>query len=101
MNDSPPDKGELKGVEQDESQATYSKKIKKEDGLINLEAELPSELYSKFRAYHVWPRIYFMKDGKRIIITDATLEDNEFVIKKIITEGSKETDYKESKKPAP
>ena len=101
LNDSPPDKGELKGVEQDESQATYSKKIKKEDGLINLEAELPSELYSKFRAYHVWPRIYFMKDGKRIIITDATLEDNEFVIKKIITEGSKETDYKESKKPAP
>ena len=89
------DGGELKGVEQDESQATYSKKIKKEDGLVHLEAELPSELYNKFRAYHIWPRIYFLRNGKRIIITDATLENGKFVIKKIIPEGGKEVDHKE------
>jgi len=86
----PPDKGELRGVRQDESQATYSKKIKKEDGLVNLEAELPNRLYNKFRAYAEWPRIYFFRDGKRIIITDAALENGKFLIKKITPEGKKE-----------
>lgn len=82
------------GEEQDESQATYSKKIKKEDGLVNLEAELPSQLYNKFRAYAKWPRIYFFQDGKRIIITDAALENGKFIIKKVIPEGGKEMDWK-------
>jgi methionyl-tRNA formyltransferase len=81
-------------IPQDETQATYCKKIKKEDGLVNLEALPPSELYNKFRAYAHWPRTYFFKDGKRIIITDARLENGIFVIKKIIPEGGKETTYK-------
>jgi len=82
------------GEKQDESQATYCKKIKKEDGLVDLGAELPSELYNKFRAYATWPRTFFFKDGKRIIITDAKLENGEFKILKIIPEGSKEMEYK-------
>ncbi len=82
------------GVPQEESKATYCKKIKKEDGLVNLEEEPPSVIYNKFRAYAFWPRTFFFKDGKRIIITDAVLEDGKFVIKKIIPEGGKEVDYK-------
>ena len=31
--------------------------------------------YNKFRAYATWPRTFFFKDGKRIIITDAILEN--------------------------
>src|SRR3989344_6189633 len=62
------------GKKQDESKATYCKKIKKEDGLVNLEEEPPSVLWNKSRAYSSWPRIFFMKNGKRIIITDASLE---------------------------
>jgi len=85
--------GKTKEVSQDESQATFCKKIKKEDGLVNLGAELPSVLYNKFRAYATWPRIFFFKDSKRIIITDAILENGEFVIRKVLPEGKKEIRY--------
>src|SRR3989338_901406 len=99
------------GEKQDESQATFCKKIKKEDGLIDLSDD-PIKNYNKFRAYATWPRTYFFsakdgsasggQDGKRIIITDAALENDpldpargkKFVIKKVIPEGGKEINYK-------
>jgi methionyl-tRNA formyltransferase len=93
--------GEL--TPQDESQATYCKKIKKEDGLIDLNDD-PVKNYNKFRAYATWPRIFFFsakggsasggKESKRIIITDAKLENGEFKILKIIPENGKEMEYK-------
>lgn len=86
--------GKITPTAQDESQATFCKKIKKEDGLIDLVTTPSSELYNKFRAYHKWPRIYYFENGKRIIITDAELKDGKFVIKRIIPEGGKETEYK-------
>jgi methionyl-tRNA formyltransferase len=67
-------------------------KIKKEDGLIELSGD-PIKNYNKFRAFYEWPRTYFMKDGKRVIITDAALEDGNFLIKKILPEGRKEMPY--------
>ncbi len=82
------------GEKQDESQATFCKKIKKEDGLLDLNGNAVKN-YNKFRAYAFWPRTFFFKDGKRIIITDATLEDNKFVIKKVLPEGKKEIKYEE------
>jgi methionyl-tRNA formyltransferase len=85
--------GKINLISQNESEATYCKKIKKEDGEINLNDD-PIKNYNKFRAYATWPRTFFFKDGKRIIITDATLENNQFVIKKVIPEGGKETNYK-------
>ncbi|OGI64076.1 methionyl-tRNA formyltransferase [Candidatus Nomurabacteria bacterium RIFCSPLOWO2_02_FULL_40_10] len=91
-------KGEVSkavGVKQDESQATFCKKIKKEDGLVNLEEEPPNVLYNKFRAYTHWPRVFFFKNSKRIIITDAELTEGKFVIKKILPEGKKEIKYEE------
>jgi len=86
--------GKIKLIPQDERQASVCKKIKKEDGLVNLEIELPSDLYNKFRAYATWPRTFFFKEGKRIIITEAKLENREFKILKIIPEGGKEILYK-------
>ncbi len=80
------------GEKQDESKATYCKKIKKEDGLIDLNDD-PIKNYNKFRAYATWPRTFFFKEGKRIIITDAKLENGEFKILKIIPEGGKEINY--------
>ncbi|MFA6524166.1 MAG: methionyl-tRNA formyltransferase [Candidatus Paceibacterota bacterium] len=78
---------------QDEAQATYCKKIKKEDGLIDLNDDSIKN-YNKFRAYSSWPRTFFFKNNKRIIITDALLENEEFKILKILPEGKKEIDYK-------
>jgi len=85
--------GKVKLTPQNENEATYCKKIKKEDGEIDLNAD-PIKNYNKFRAYATWPRTFFFKDGKRIIITDATLENGEFKILKIIPEGGKEINYK-------
>ncbi len=79
---------------QDESGATFCKKIKKEDGLVDPVNDDPETLYNKFRAYHKWPRIYYFDENKkRVIITDATLLDGKFVIKKIIPEGGKERSF--------
>jgi methionyl-tRNA formyltransferase len=97
----PSDKGHSPfawGEEQDESQATFCKKIKKEDGLMDLNGD-PVKNYNKFRAYAAWPRTFFFEAGKRIIITDATLENGEFKIKKVLPEGKKEIKWEEFKKP--
>lgn len=89
--------GKAEARKQDEGKATHSKKIKKEDGLINLEDS--GELnYRKYRAYFGWPGTYFfVKDGTgkemRIKITDASLIDEKFVINKVIPEGKKEINY--------
>lgn len=85
--------GNIKPEPQDESMATYCGKISKEDGLLDL-SEDPVKNYNKFRAYAEWPRTFFFKDGKRIVITKAALEGGKFAIKKIIQEGGKEKDYR-------
>jgi len=82
----------IKLIPQNETEATYCKKIKKEDGLIDLN-DSPIKNYNKFRAYAIWPRTYFFKNGKRIIITNAILENEKFKIIKVIPENGKETSY--------
>lgn len=80
-------------TEQDHSKATFVKKMTKIDGEINLSDDAVKN-WRKFRAHHTWPRTFFFKDSKRIIVTKAKLENNKFVIEKIIPEGGKEIDYK-------
>ncbi|MEK7539514.1 MAG: methionyl-tRNA formyltransferase [Patescibacteria group bacterium] len=99
--------GKIKLTPQNESLASVCKKIKKEDGLVNLEKEPPSVLYNKFRAYAYWPRTFFfvrrnLGKGRfsniRTIITDAELRDNKFVIKRVLPEGKKEIKYEDFQK---
>lgn len=91
-------KQKIKPIPQDKSKVTFCKKIKKGDGLINLESESPIILHNKYRAYAKWPRIYFIQNEKRVIITDAILENGEFKIKKVIPEGKKEIKWEEFQK---
>ncbi len=86
--------GKIKPKEQDHSQATYVKKIMKSEGEIKLDDD-PMQNWRKFRAYTLWPRTFFFQNGKRVIITDATLENNQFVIKKVLPEGKKELKYQD------
>ena len=85
--------GKINPIPQNEEEATFCKKIKKEDGLIDLSGDAIKN-YNKFRAYANWPRTFFFKDGKRIIITGAKLENGVFIINKVIPEGGKEIEYK-------
>lgn len=81
---------------QNENEATYCKKIKKEDGEIDPSADA-KENFNKYRAFYGWPGIYFFTNRHskktRIKITQAIYEDNKFIIKKVIPEGKKEIDY--------
>ena len=84
--------GKIKPIPQDESSATHCAKIKKGDGFIDLNASGILN-YNKFRAYVTWPRTYFFQNDKRIIITKARLENNTFIVEKVIPEGGKERNY--------
>ncbi|MES3032131.1 MAG: methionyl-tRNA formyltransferase [Patescibacteria group bacterium] len=94
--------GKIIPREQNHMGATYVKKIVKTDGEIDLKDD-PQKNWRKFRAYANWPRTFFFKDGKRIIITEAELIDNpidkaqgkQFIIKKVLPEGKKETKYED------
>lgn len=54
--------GEIKPQEQNHAEATYTKLIKKEDGLIDW-SKSASDIYNQWRAYIKWPGLYtFFKD---------------------------------------
>ncbi len=90
--------GEIPPAEQDHASATYCKKIKKEDGLLDLGGD-GVENFRKIQAFNVWPRAHFFTElhGKkiRVIVTDAELRDNKLIIKKVLSEGQNETSYEE------
>lgn len=90
--------GEIRPVEQDHRNATYTKKYQKEDSLINLDDD-PYENFRKIRAFSGWYNAYFLaeKSGKsiRVVIHDADLVDNKLVIKKVVPEGKKEMDWEQ------
>jgi len=83
---------------QEEEKATFCKKIKKEDGLINPSIN-QKENYNKYRAFYGWPGVYFFikKDNKdiRIKIVKAKYENDSFIIERVIPEGKKEISYKD------
>jgi len=91
-------KGKIQTKEQNHSEATFTKKVEKTDGLIDIENGDQFKNYLKILAYEEWPRAYFQMEKKRIksrvIIKSATWEDGALKILRVIPEGKKEMDYK-------
>ncbi len=81
--------GRIEPVEQEHSKATHCEKITKQDGLIT-EEDSPEEVFRKVRAFTPWPGAYFFASGKRIIITEAEMENGKLIIKRVKPEGKKE-----------
>ncbi len=83
---------------QDDSHATYCKKIVKEDARLDLGAD-PYKNYLKIRAFDGNPRAFFMahKDGKevRVGIADAEYHDGKLLLLRVVPEGKKEMSYEE------
>lgn len=52
---------------QNTNQATYCKKIEKEDGLIDW-SKSAKEIYQQWQAYTPWPGIYTMYEWKRLLL---------------------------------
>jgi methionyl-tRNA formyltransferase len=88
----------LKAFPQDHSRATFTKKISKEDGLIDLSGD-PLLNYKKIRAYDEWPGAYFFleRNGKqiRVKITNAEYRNGALTILRVIPEGKKEMSYED------
>lgn len=88
--------GKIDEKEQNHTQATYTKKIEKKDGLIDLEND-PYSNFRKIQAFHEWPQAYFIHAHNdkdiRVKITDASFVDNKLIIEKVIPEGGKEISY--------
>lgn len=106
--------GTVEAEKQDHDKATFTKIMKKEDGLLNLDDD-PYENFKKIQAYDEWPGTYFYVKRKdkdvRVKITDAELRsdlgeersdgkrsDLKLVITKVVPEGKKEMLYKDFKK---
>ncbi len=89
-------KGEIKPKEQDHTQATYTKKIEKADGLIDITDD-PYKNFLKIQAYADWPKTYFFveRNGKqlRVIIKKAECKDGILTILRVVPEGKNEVDY--------
>ena len=90
--------GNITPEKQDESKATYIDKIKKEDGLIDLNDD-PYENFKKIQAFDIWPGAYFftLRRGKkiRVKIADAEFKDKKLTITRVIPEGKKEMSYQD------
>jgi methionyl-tRNA formyltransferase len=90
--------GDIAPVEQDHQKATYTKKITKADGLLDL-SEDPLLNLRKIRAYDGWPGTYFYTKRKgrdiRVLVKDAKIEDEKLVITKVLPEGGKEMSYED------
>jgi methionyl-tRNA formyltransferase len=83
---------------QDHSKATFTKKIEKENGLLDLSAD-GYQNYLKFCAYDEWPGTHFFaeKNGKkvRVKIADASFKDGIFTPVRVTPEGKKEMVYED------
>lgn len=86
--------GSITIKEQDHSAATFTKKITKEDGEMNLSAD-GYENWLRFNAFKGWPGSYFFQNGERVKISGAHFENGAFVADTVIPEGKKEMTWKE------
>lgn len=92
--------GELKPVEQNHGLATFTKKFKTEDGLVDIDdlrsaiggdLDLQVAIDRKIRALNPDPGVYTVKDGKRIKLLESEVLEGGFIIKKIQIEGKTPT----------
>lgn len=88
--------GKIDTHEQDHAAATYTKKIEKSDGEIDLAGD-PYKNFLKIQAFAAWPGAYFFaeRNGKRmrVIVKKAAFEGGSLRIVRVVPEGKREMDY--------
>ncbi len=91
----------LKAHPQDHTRATFTKKIMKGDGLIDLSDD-PLQNYKKICAYDEWPGTFFFIERSekkiRVRINDATYDNGVLFITRVTPEGKKEMSYEDFKR---
>ncbi len=91
-------KGQIKPKPQNESKASYTKILKREDGKIDWNKSA-QEIERQIRAFNPWPGTFtFIKHKNktlRIKILEANVKDNKLIIKKLQPEGKKPMTFEE------
>lgn len=77
---------DIKSITQNESQATYCSKIKKEDLLID-QGDRPDSVFRKIKAFSPKPASYCVINNKRIKLLDAELKNGKLLLNKVQPEG--------------
>lgn len=72
--------GKIESRPQDESQVTYARKIKKEDGHIDWRLT-SDEIRNRFRAFKPWPTSYCFFKNRRLIVRELQSMDPEVLAK--------------------
>ena len=78
-------------IPQNETEATYTKKFKSENGFVDLKKDDPKLIYRKILALNPEPGVYTIINGKRVKLLEADLADSKLKLKKIQIEGKKPT----------
>ncbi|TSC61599.1 MAG: methionyl-tRNA formyltransferase [Parcubacteria group bacterium Gr01-1014_48] len=90
--------GEISPREQEHDKATFTKKIVKEDGKLDLSAD-PYQNFLKIQALEPWPGTFFFtnRNGRkiRIKIIAASYKNRTLSITKVIPEGGREMPYED------
>jgi len=86
--------GKLPPLLQDETKATYTKILKKEDGKIDWKKPT-REIERQVRALNPWPGTYTLYKGKRLKILKAEAPGSKLLIKEVQLEGKKPTTFED------
>ncbi len=93
--------GEIKAKPQDDSKATYTKILKRENGKIDW-SKPDREIERQIRAFNPWPGTFtFIKHKNktlRIKVLEANLKNKKLIIKKLQPEGKKPMTFEEFKR---
>jgi methionyl-tRNA formyltransferase len=68
--------GQLIPIRQNDANATYCRKIKKEDGLIDLYKMSANQIVNRIRAYTPWPSCFLSLNGKKLKILEAATDES-------------------------
>lgn len=82
--------GKVKSIKQDESKATYTHFIKREDERLDFN-DKGMNIINKIRGLNPWPLANIMIKGKEIKVIDATFVEKNIMERGIISEISKDT----------
>lgn len=94
--------------EQDNSKATYTKIITKQDGFVNLKKDDPELIVRKLKAYTPWPGIWtqlrspsFAGQAKRLKILKCHVKNKKLILDEVQLEGKNPVSWKQFKEAYP
>jgi methionyl-tRNA formyltransferase len=71
-------KKHVKAKPQNETEATICQKIEKSDWEIDVYKDSLEDIYAKYRAYTIWPKIWFKLNEKIVIIEELQLDESKY-----------------------